>query len=72
MLTPEEVRVIREAAEESWEAAERIVADRMEEARAVRGAARLWLFGGTIALVFISMSGVGFLVWRSYHAAARA
>ena len=70
-LTPEEVRVAQEVGQEAWDKAEREMADRQEEARAVRGVARVW-FGGTIALVLISAGGVGFLVWRSYHGVARA
>ena len=45
--------------------------NRMEEAQVERSGAGLW-FGGEIALLLVAAGVVGFLVWRSFHGAARA
>ena len=42
----------------------------LQEAQSERRGARRW-FGGAIALLLISAGGVAFLIWRSFHGAAR-
>lgn len=44
---------------------------RLQEAQPERRGARLW-FGGAMAVFLVAAGGVGFLVWRSFHGAARA